>query len=127
MPLAPPGLLGPYTPTRARNEPHTPTTRHRRLDSKDLINEGGEATLEDWLATVWAQLNIPKAKRREQIVSRARGIVADYVESQGKHEEVMGAAYNNILLATAMQVAHTYVKRRKEKASQQSTPMSGFE
>ena len=61
-------------------------------------------------------------KRREQIVSQARGIVADYVESQGKYEEVMGAAYDDILLATATQVAHTYVKWHEEKASQQSTP-----
>jgi len=37
----------------------------------------------------------------------------------------MGAPYNNILLATATQVARTYVKQHKEKALQQLTPMSG--
>jgi len=69
-------------------------------------------------------MNITKLKRREQIVSQVRGIVLDYVESQGKYREVMGAPYNNILLATAIQVARTYVKQHEEKASQQSTPMS---
>ena len=74
---------------------------------------------------VWAEMNITKLKRREQIISRARGIVSDYVEAQGKYKEVMGAPYNDILLATATQVARTYIKRHEEKASQQSTPMSG--
>ena len=40
----------------------------------------------------------------------SKGIVLDYVESQDKYKEVMGALYNNILLATATQVARTYVK-----------------
>ena len=75
--------------------------------------------------TEWAEMNITKLKRREQIVSQARRIVLDYLESQGKYKEVMGALYVNILLATATQVARTYVRWREEKASQQSTPMSG--
>jgi len=70
-------------------------------------------------------MNITKLKRREQIVSQVRGIVSDYVESQDKYKEVMGAPYDDILLATATQVARTYVKQCEEKALQQSTPMSG--
>jgi len=53
--------------------------------------------------------------------------VTDYVESHGKYEEVKGRAYDDVLFATVAQMAETYVKRRAEKGSQQSTPMSGYE
>jgi len=102
VPMAPPGLLEPYTPTRARTVPLAQTTHHQRADSDDSTDEGETTAVEDQLAAVWAETNITKLKRREQIISRARGIVSDYVEAQGKYKEVMGAPYDNILLATAM-------------------------
>jgi len=111
VPLAPPGLLEPYTPTRrTRNEPVAQSTHYQTPGSEDPMDENEAATLETRLATLWAAKRITNPKRRGQLLVRAREIVTDYVESHGKYEEVKGRAYDNVLFATVTQMAETYVK-----------------
>jgi len=43
-------------------------THHQQADSEDSTDEGEVTALEDQLAAVWAEMNITKPKRREQIV-----------------------------------------------------------
>ena len=44
-------------------------THHQRADSDNLTDEGEMTALEDQLVVVWAEMNITKPKRREQIIS----------------------------------------------------------
>jgi len=47
VPMAPPGLLEPYIPTRTRMEPLAQTMHHQQADSEESTDEGETTALED--------------------------------------------------------------------------------
>src|SRR6266542_6786181 len=67
------------------------------------------------MAIIWHAERITNQTHRTQIIAKARGLVADFVESHSKYKEMPAKARDDMVVATATEMAKAYIKRRAAK------------
>ena len=121
------GSTEPYTPKEENPVPPGLLARQRPAPDESDIEPGEhdeDATVEVRMAIVWHAERITNQTRRTQIIAKARGLVADFVEGHGKYKETPTKARDDMVVATATEMAKAYTKRRAAKTlSTESTPM----
>jgi len=70
-----------------------------------------DATVEVRMAIIWHMEWITNQTRRTRIIAKARGLVANFIESHGEYKETPAKARNDMVVATAIEMAKAYVKR----------------
>jgi len=84
------------------------------LQPKDL--QKSDLTVEDCMAPIWEKHHIME-KRRIVLITQAREIVTNYVQSKGKI--VTAATYNNIVVGTATKMVKVYLEGCAAKEASQ--------
>jgi len=74
-----------------------------------------DATVEVRMAIIWHAEQITNQTRCTQIIAKARGLVADFVESHSKYKEMPAKAHDDMVVAMATEMAKAYIKRRAAK------------
>jgi len=64
---------------------------------------------------IWHMERITNQTCRTQIIAKAQGLIADFIESHGKYKEMPAKARDDMVVATAIEMAKSYVKRRAAK------------
>jgi len=126
-PQVPPGLLRIGDLTRRLEEPLAHATQHQlELDAKESGHElEDEPTVKEQLEFTWDSLKITNRERRHRILTRAREIVANYIEAYQKYDVIEAKIRDRIVICTAVRIAKTYVERRNAKTSPEAnTPTS---
>ncbi len=62
------------------------------------------------MAIIWHAERITNQTHHTQIIAKARGLVADFVEGHGKYKETPAKARDNMVVATATEMAKAYIK-----------------
>jgi len=83
-----------------------------------------DVTVEVRMAMIWHTEQITNQNRCTQIIAKARGLVANFVESHGKYKETPAKARDDMVVATGTEMAKAYVKRQAAKTS--STKSDAF-
>jgi len=83
--------------------------------SKDLQEDKSVLTVEDRMAIIWLTEQITNQTHCTQIIAKAQGLVANFIEEHGKYKEMSANAHDNMVVATAIEMAKAYVKRRAAK------------
>jgi len=102
------------------------TQRQLESDAEESGHElEDEPTVEEQLEFTWDSLKITNRERRHRILTRAREIVANYIEAYQKYDVIEMKIRDGIVICTAVQIAKTYVERRNAKTSPEAdTPTS---
>ena len=111
-------------------EPVASATRQQLEDNlgeseKEDGDEPFILSVEEQLLLIWIQENITSGRQQRHLLNHTRSIVVNYIEKLRKYDVVDSNMRNEIMVATAAQLAKTYVKNHEAKAtSEASTPMS---
>jgi len=62
------------------------------------------------MAIIWLTERITNQTRCTQIITKARQLVADFIETHGKYKETSANACDDMVVATAIEMAKSYVK-----------------
>ena len=62
------------------------------------------------MAIIWHVEQITNQTRCTQIIAKARGLMADFVEGHSKYKETPAKARDDMVIAMATEMAKAYVK-----------------
>jgi len=103
----------PYTSVVETRAPSGLLARQRPAPEESDIKPGEhdeDATVEVRMAIIWHTERITNQTRHTQIIAKARGLVADFIESHGEYKETPAKAHDDMAVATATEMAKAYVK-----------------
>jgi len=76
------------------------------------------------MAMTWHMEWIMNQTHHTQIIAKAQGLMANFVESHSKYKEIPAKARDDMVIATAAEMAKAYIKRQAAKTlSTKSTLM----